>query len=212
MKKFGTPIGAGPGSDNENVGFFADGTPFPVGSFALGCLDLLFGFVFFFATAGWVDEGFSLRLAPDGEGVVVVDELVVVDEDVEFDDEAEVEVELEGELVVELEALLDDDGAVVVVVVVVVVEVPAGVATHVSVSDAMPVSVIGSGICATGVPGGTSGTLNVYDWPVRSETVTVHVSAEAEGSAANAITMRAALAITSTATSFRRWITAALLL
>ena len=32
MKKFGTPIGAGPGNDNENVGFFADGTPLPDGS------------------------------------------------------------------------------------------------------------------------------------------------------------------------------------
>ena len=31
MKKFGTPIGAGPGNDNENVGFFADGTPLPAG-------------------------------------------------------------------------------------------------------------------------------------------------------------------------------------
>jgi hypothetical protein len=27
MKKFGTPIGAGPGSANENVGFAAVGTP-----------------------------------------------------------------------------------------------------------------------------------------------------------------------------------------
>jgi hypothetical protein len=27
MKKFGTPIGAGPGSASENVGFPADGTP-----------------------------------------------------------------------------------------------------------------------------------------------------------------------------------------
>src|ERR1022692_2860534 len=27
MKKFGTPIGAAPGSDSENVGFDAEGTP-----------------------------------------------------------------------------------------------------------------------------------------------------------------------------------------
>src|ERR1035437_8453510 len=32
MKKFGTPIGAGPGSESENVGVVADGTPLPVGS------------------------------------------------------------------------------------------------------------------------------------------------------------------------------------
>ena len=31
MKKFGTPIGAGPGSESENVGLVADGTPLPVG-------------------------------------------------------------------------------------------------------------------------------------------------------------------------------------
>lgn len=31
MKKFGTPIGAGPGSANEKVGFAAVGTPGPVG-------------------------------------------------------------------------------------------------------------------------------------------------------------------------------------
>jgi hypothetical protein len=33
MKKFGTPIGAGPGSDSENVGLFGEGTPFPLGRF-----------------------------------------------------------------------------------------------------------------------------------------------------------------------------------
>ena len=32
MKKFGTPIGAGPGSDSEKLGLAAVGTPFPVGS------------------------------------------------------------------------------------------------------------------------------------------------------------------------------------
>jgi hypothetical protein len=29
MKKFGTPIGAWPGSDSEKVGLAADGTPVP---------------------------------------------------------------------------------------------------------------------------------------------------------------------------------------
>jgi hypothetical protein len=46
MKKLGTPIGAGPGSDSENVGFEVLGTPFPVGSFAAGVV-VLVGFFFF---------------------------------------------------------------------------------------------------------------------------------------------------------------------
>ena len=33
MKKLGTPIGAGPGSESEKVGLVADGTPLPVGRF-----------------------------------------------------------------------------------------------------------------------------------------------------------------------------------
>jgi hypothetical protein len=42
MKKFGTPIGAGPGSANENVGFAAVGTPlaergFSGATFGLDC-------------------------------------------------------------------------------------------------------------------------------------------------------------------------------
>jgi hypothetical protein len=39
MKKLGTPTGAGPGIDNENVGFVAAGTPLPVGR-----LDFFFDF------------------------------------------------------------------------------------------------------------------------------------------------------------------------
>jgi len=42
MKKFGTPIGAGPGSDSENVGFEAVGTPFWFEALA----DFGFGFGF----------------------------------------------------------------------------------------------------------------------------------------------------------------------
>ena len=40
MKKLGTPIGAGPGSESENVGLLAEGTPLP-----LGRLDGLLGFL-----------------------------------------------------------------------------------------------------------------------------------------------------------------------
>jgi hypothetical protein len=41
MKKLGTPIGAGPGSDSEKVGFDGFGTPLPVGRLAFGGLGLL---------------------------------------------------------------------------------------------------------------------------------------------------------------------------
>jgi hypothetical protein len=256
MKKFGTPTGAGPGSDSENVGFFADGTPLPVGSCSPAPPDVVlaafFGFGLVVGAVVWpVDDGFSLRLAPIGvggelgEGLVVVDELVVVvddellplllvDEELEEevdDDEPEAEVELEGELVVELDALLDGGGAAVVALVVVLVlvlavlvlvlvlvpvpvaeSVLAGAATHESVSDAIPARVIGSGIWETAVPGGTLSTVKVYVWPVSSWTVTVQVSANADDTAVNDMTMSAAPAIRSTATSLRRLITAALLL
>jgi hypothetical protein len=40
MKKFGTPIGAGPGNDSEKVGLAAVGTPSPVGKFVVDwCFD-----------------------------------------------------------------------------------------------------------------------------------------------------------------------------
>lgn len=41
MKKLGTPIGAGPGSESENVGLEGFGTPLPVGRLTLGCLRFL---------------------------------------------------------------------------------------------------------------------------------------------------------------------------
>jgi hypothetical protein len=41
MKKLGTPIGAGPGSESEKVGFEAFGTPLPVGRLSLGFLGFL---------------------------------------------------------------------------------------------------------------------------------------------------------------------------
>jgi hypothetical protein len=42
MKKFGTPIGAGPGSESEKVGLVAEGTPLPVGS-SLDAGEVVFG-------------------------------------------------------------------------------------------------------------------------------------------------------------------------
>ena len=44
MKKLGTPIGAGPGSESEYVGLVAVGTPLPVGRSFFGVL----GFTLFF--------------------------------------------------------------------------------------------------------------------------------------------------------------------
>jgi hypothetical protein len=41
MKKFGTPIGAGPGNESEKVGLFAAGTPLPVGRSFAGELDFV---------------------------------------------------------------------------------------------------------------------------------------------------------------------------
>jgi hypothetical protein len=40
MKKFGTPIGAGPGRESEKDGFDAEGTPLPEGNAAFAFLTL----------------------------------------------------------------------------------------------------------------------------------------------------------------------------
>jgi hypothetical protein len=55
MKKFGTPMGAGPGSANEKVGLDGVGTPPLVtgGGGVVGFLTFL-GFLDFFGAAGWV--------------------------------------------------------------------------------------------------------------------------------------------------------------
>jgi hypothetical protein len=49
MKKFGTPIGAGPGSDREKLGFDAAGAPFWFEDVFEGDLALALGFGFGFA-------------------------------------------------------------------------------------------------------------------------------------------------------------------
>jgi len=218
MKKFGTPIGAGPGSDSENVGLLAVGTPLPVGR-----VDLVlrgFGvearFLRLALARRWpLDDGFSLRLDPVGEGLELVEELVVVDvllllllllllEELE-DDDPELEVELEGEVVVELDELDEDEVGelgVVVLLVVVVVELDdeAVVQTGVSVVATGSGSPVAATICATVAPAGT-GTAT----PVNG-IVTVQVSsAAAVGRATSAIVpMRTALALRNTATDFRR--------
>jgi hypothetical protein len=66
MKKFGTPIGAGPGRAKENVGLAAVGTPLLVlGGGGVGGFFVLCGLAFgFFFGLGWGAEEAFLRLLP----------------------------------------------------------------------------------------------------------------------------------------------------
>jgi hypothetical protein len=217
MKKFGTPIGAGPGSDSENVGLVAEGTPLPVGSLVVGVLEvcgLLFLCAFFLPP--W-EEAPSLLLVPVGSGVLVVEPVVVVDDDVVVglcEGEVEVEVEVEPG---ELDELVDEVGLEVVdvvVVVVLVVTLTEGAVevdgAHCSLSETTT-PLIGSPIAEIGVPGGTL-TLKVNVWPPTTVTVTVQASAEAVGIDARAMATNNAPAIARTASSLRRAIMADLLL
>jgi hypothetical protein len=170
MKKFGTPIGAGPGSDSENVGFLAEGTPLPLGSVATGLpLPCFFFFCFFWpvplAGACPCDDGCCDRPAA-GDGVV--EELVVVLELLELvvvDDEEEDEDD-EGEVEVEPEVVVEELVGVLLVVLVVVLELVTSGALDVVVDGAhdsfsdTTTPWIGSPIAEIGVPGGTF-TLNV---------------------------------------------------
>jgi hypothetical protein len=218
MKKFGTPIGAGPGSDSENVGLLAVGTPLPLGradpvlpDFGVDARFLRLAL----ARGLPLDDGCSLRPDPVGEGLELVEELDVVDvllllEELE-DDDPELEVELEGEVVVELD-VLDEAGelGVVVLLVVVVVELDDElvVQTGVSVAATGSGSPVAAMICATVAPAGT-GTATPVDGIVTEQVS----SAAAVGRATSAIIpIKTALALRNTATSFRRLITAALLL
>ena len=220
MKKFGTPIGAGPGSDSENVGLLAVGTPLPLGradpvlpDFGVDARFLRLAL----ARGLPLDDGCSLRPDPVGEGLELVEELDVVDvllllEELE-DDDPELEVELEGEVVVELDELDEDEAGelgVVVLLVVVVVELDDElvVQTGVSVAATGSGSPVAAMICATVAPAGT-GTATPVDGIVPAQVS----SAAAVGRATSAIIpIKTALALRNTATSFRRLITAALLL
>lgn len=111
MKKLGTPIGDGPGSDSEKVGLLALGTPLPEGRL-LGFLvffleDLGFAFALCLADPvvdgdwGW-EEGFCPWPFPLGPGVVddrVVDEL---------EDEVEVEPGVVDEVLEEPGVVLEE--------------------------------------------------------------------------------------------------------
>ena len=219
MKKFGTPIGAGPGSDSENVGFEVLGTPLPVGSLAAGGVVVVFFFfaLLFFVVLvegvwPWLDD-FSgdeevgcgvvldevvvvvVFVVPECEGEVEV-EPVVVDEDDEVEVEVEVEVEDEDE---EAEEELDELGDAVVVIVVVVVDDDEVVAAaQVIVSETAPGMLTGGMTPGVAITGPT-----VCVPPPTRVTVTVHVSAEATGMAARPRTTKIAAASTSTARNLR---------
>jgi hypothetical protein len=201
MKKFGTPIGAGPGSESENVGLVADGTPLPVGSLlAAGVLDFDFDLGFWpepgliglgpplCADTGWFLGG------PERRGGVCVGPVEVVLE-VEVELELLVEVVLvvdvvELELELKLDELLVEVGVELVVDEPVVdepvddpVDEPVVVAGAQLIVSETTTPVIGSDSDETGVPAGTfTGKVNCC--PPSSVTVTVHASAEAFGIAA----------------------------
>jgi hypothetical protein len=218
MKKFGTPIGAGPGSASEKVGLVADGTPLPVGRLLVEELGLvLFFFLLWpFCWLPWA-EGFSPWLEPVGVGVVLDDPVVVLlledDPGPVCEGEVEVEVdvvwpdpdEVDELVVVELVA------AAVVVVLVVVVTETAGVVelvgVHCSLSEATG-PVIGRPMAEMGVPGATL-TWKTRTWPLTRVTVTVQSSAEAVGIEPMANATKTALATASMASSLRRAIMAA---
>jgi hypothetical protein len=185
MKKFGTPIAAGPGSENEKVGLAGVGAP-PLVVVAVGLLELeevLVVLVEVLPPPG-CEDGCSGEPGPVVCGARVVLVRVV---EVEVLDREERELALELEL--ELEVVVEDE---------VVVE---GAAAQVSLSEAIP-TLTGSEIDDRGVPGGTL-TVKVSFWPVMVVTVTTHVSASATGIAARASTANTALTVPRATTILR---------
>lgn len=199
MKKFGTPIGAGPGSESENVGLDALGTPLPLGSrgLAVACRRVAFGCPDGLGLGdlvwGWPwCEGFFC--GEDGVGCGVARfgvEVLCLPGALEGEREVEVELEV---------VRVDDEPDVVdelVVVVVVVDDELVVVVVQVIVSEAIP------GMLRGGITPGVELTGTRCWPPPTSVTVTVHGSAEAIGMAAVARTMNAAAAKPSTARSLR---------
>jgi hypothetical protein len=230
MKKFGTPIGAGPGSDSENVGFEVLGTPLPDGSLAAGAVfffvALLFFALLFFEVLlkgvwPWLDDFSGDEDVGCG---VVLDELVVVVLFLPGAFECEGEVEVELEVVVEEDDELEDDdedeeleedeeeleeldefgNAVVVVVVVVAVAVVDDDDEEVAGSAQVIVAETAPGTLTGGMTPGVAFTgPTVCVPPPTSVTAIVHVSAEAIGMAARPRTTRIEAASSSTVRSLR---------
>jgi hypothetical protein len=201
MKKFGTPIGAGPGSESENDGLVADGTPLPVGSLLAGEVVLVLGLDldFDFCLGFWREPGLialgpplcvevgCVLAGPEGCGGVCVRPVDVV---------LEVEVELEVEDVVLDEPVVDDVVGLELVLVLDELELLVELGVELVVDELVVVAgpqlivsdtttpLIGSESDETGVPAGTL-TGKVSCCPPSKVTVTVQASAEAAGIAAS---------------------------
>jgi hypothetical protein len=221
MKKFGTPIGAGPGSANENVGLAGVGMPLLVrgGGGVGGAAFLCFFLAFFLAAGCWrllpacavpgfSRVGFCPLRCPEAFEVGLDEVLLVVvvgveepaDEDEDLDPEPEDDFGL-GEVAVDVD-------------VEVAVEVVGGGAVAVTVAAGVVAVVVGHDhvgpltICA---PGGSSEDTdvpaatfwNVSVWPPRIVTTTVQPSAEASGSAARPNTAAMEPMVTAAMVSFR---------
>jgi hypothetical protein len=185
MKKLGTPIGAGPGSANEKLGFDGVGTPLEVrcGGGDAGLVAFFFLFCLFFclpdelfeppeptvpAGARCLDGRWDLP-GDVGLGAVCVG---VVDDGVVFD------LPPEPPGVVVVCVLLVGLVGVLVVGVVVVGVVDVGGGGH-----TLEISVVPGG---SGAP---AGSWTCSTWPVAVLTVTVQSAAEAMGIAAKPITV-----------------------
>src|SRR5579859_130231 len=134
MKKFGTPIGAGPGIANEKVGLAGVGTPLAViGARGVACLCSCLRLA---GRCGGGEPGLIVTVPPkpdiggrDGGGGVGVVAVVVA---------AAVVVVEAGGGVLDVEVVVVDAGPVVVVVVWAVVVVPVLVAVDVTVVEVLP--------------------------------------------------------------------------
>lgn|SRR5579884_494928 len=172
MKKFGTPIGAGPGSAKENVGLAGVGTPAEVvvgGVLGAG----LWG-------AAWAGEPAETVMAPAAPPLLAPAEVegpwcapfLPAPEGLDGC-EAEVEVEVVGGL--------EELGVVEVWLVVVVGSGEVDVLLGTQEAETLFTGpMLGGTSAEVGVPGGAL-TVKVIVVPLSSVTVTVHSSAEAAG-------------------------------
>jgi hypothetical protein len=206
MKKFGTPIGAGPGTENEYVGFDGVGTPLGVtGGGGVAALVFFLAVFFFLAFLPFstFPEPSDRALPGDWVEVVVVEVVVVFDVDlvelvVGFGFEFVFGlVELEGEVEVEVEVEVVCGWVLVVTVTAGVVAVTGGQDQTTFVIG----SVTGSGSDVGGVFAGMF--WNVNCWPPATVIVTVHPSADASGMAARPNTTTTHAAVAAALISFR---------
>jgi len=214
MKKFGTPVGPVPGSENENVELdpvdVPPLVPVPLPFFFFGFelfLGLAAGFFLLeplldpgLRVFGWGREDGRCRLP----GCVACGAVCVLDVDVDVDVDVVLDVEVGlvvVEVVLDVEVGLDvvDDVVVGLNVVVLVVELVVLVGVHV-IDSAVPA--IGSWIWSSGVPGGTLRSSVVVPPPAGSATTTAQSSASATGSIATACTTSTVATVASATLSF----------